>query len=110
MSEHIMMCNVPNAGACFVPSCACGCHKSTEPRIATHSVGVRTVPDGVRIVPAGGRRNVDVSKEIADGRKWVRLHESNKYQREAAKRMTRLLNIIEAMSNGMTKERNDGRQ
>lgn len=32
MSSHIMMCNVPNAGACFVPSCACGCHKSTEPK------------------------------------------------------------------------------
>ena len=29
-----MMCNVPNAGACFVPSCACGCHKSTEPKVA----------------------------------------------------------------------------
>lgn len=33
MSDHIMMCNVPNAGACFVPSCACGCHKSTEPKL-----------------------------------------------------------------------------
>lgn len=51
MSEHIMMCNVPNAGACFVPSCACGCHKSTEPRsVLTHSGAnhsERPVPRGL---------------------------------------------------------------
>lgn len=33
---------------------------------------------------------------IEDARKWIQLHENNKYQREAAKRMRRLTDRLEA--------------
>lgn len=37
-----------------------------------------------------------VAELVADNRKWVQLHRENKYQREAAKRMTCVLDALEA--------------
>lgn len=79
MSDHIMMCNVPNAGACFVPSCSCGCHKSTEPREAESEDYAATVTG-------------DREKLIAEAQKgaWAEIHgqdPSRKYSVAEVKRI-----------------------
>ena len=40
--RHSMMCNVPNAGGCYVPSCSCACHK--EPLSEVSATRVPLVP------------------------------------------------------------------
>lgn len=35
-----------------------------------------------------------IAGEISEARRWIELHEGNKYQREAAKRMKRLVSML----------------